>query len=117
MADFAEWGEAIGRGLGWGATRFSSTYNDNRKEATDLILDVSPLAPLLLELAKKTIDWTGTPQHLYQAALKGAGKRLGHGWPKTVHTFGAELRKIALSFDCTDCPFTLNGKLANGWSC
>jgi hypothetical protein len=95
MADFAEWGEAVGRGLGWGANRFLATYNDNRKEATDLILDVSPVAPLLLEIAKKQVDWSGTPLQLYQAAIKGAGKKLGPSWPKTVHTFGIELRKIA----------------------
>ncbi len=35
MADYAEWGEATSRGLGWGADTFLSTYNDNRKEATD----------------------------------------------------------------------------------
>ena len=95
MADFAEWGEAVGRGLGWGADRFLATYNDNRKEATDLILDVSPVAPLLLGIAKQRVDWSGTPLELYQAAIKGAGKKLGPGWPKTVHTFGTELRKIA----------------------
>jgi hypothetical protein len=95
MADFAEWGEAVGRGLGWGANRFLATYNDNRKEATDLILDVSPVAPLLLQIAKKQVDWSGTPLELYRAAIKGAGKKLGPGWPKTVHQFGTELRKIA----------------------
>jgi hypothetical protein len=95
MADFAEWGEAIGRGLGWGANTFLATYNDNRKEATDLILDVSPLAPLLLAIAQKKVDWTGTPLELYQAAAKGAVNKLATGWPKTVHTFGAELRRIA----------------------
>ena len=65
MADFAEWGEAVGRGLGWGANKFLATYNENRKEATDLILDISPVAPLLLLIAKKQVDWSGTPLELY----------------------------------------------------
>ena len=31
MADYAEWGEATSRGLGWATDSFLSTYNDNRK--------------------------------------------------------------------------------------
>jgi hypothetical protein len=95
MADYAEWGEAVGRSLGWGSQTFLATYNDNRKEATDLILDDSPVAPLLLALGRKGVDWSGTPLQLYEAALKGAGKKLGPRWPKTIHTFGSELRRIA----------------------
>ncbi len=34
MADYAEWGEATSRGLGWGVGTFISTYKDNRKDAT-----------------------------------------------------------------------------------
>ena len=66
MADFAEWGEAVGRSTGWGTDRFLATYNDNRKEATDLILDVSPVAPVLLSLARRGIDWSCTPLELYR---------------------------------------------------
>jgi hypothetical protein len=95
MADYAEWGEAVGRALGWGSHTFLTTYNDNRKEATDLILDDSPVAPLLLALGRQGVAWSGTPLALYEAALKGAGKKLGPRWPKTIHTFGSELRRIA----------------------
>ena len=48
MADYAEWGEATGRGLGWGAGAFMSTYNDNRKEATEALLEDSPVASVVL---------------------------------------------------------------------
>ena len=31
MADFAEWGEAVGHALGWGSEAFLADYNDNRQ--------------------------------------------------------------------------------------
>jgi hypothetical protein len=97
MADFAEWGEATSRGLGWGVDAFVSTYNDNRKEATDVVLEDSPLANVLLTAARKGINWTGTPVNLYQAMSQIAGKKITAGarWPKSVHAFGNELRRIA----------------------
>ncbi len=97
MADFAEWGEATSRGLGWGALTFVTTYNDNRKEATDAVLDDSPLALVMLTLARKAYNWSGTPLNLYGEMSQTAGKKIaaGAGWPKTVHAFGNELRRIA----------------------
>ena len=77
MADYAEWGEATGRGLGWGAETFMSTYNDNRKEATEVLLEDSPVATVMLALARKGINWSGTPLELYEAVVKIAGNTLG----------------------------------------
>ena len=95
MADFAEWGEAIGRGLGWGADTFVSTYKDNRKEATHALLEDSPVATVMLALARGGINWSGKPQELYQGVVKIVGDRLGPSWPKTISMFGSELRRIA----------------------
>ena len=95
MADFAEWGEATGRGLGWGAETFMSTYDDNRKEATELLLDESTVANVLLRIARKGINWSGTPMNLFHALTKIAGKAAGGRWPKSMHMFGMELRRIA----------------------
>ena len=44
MADYAEWGEAVGRALGWGAGDVPSAYDDNRKGATDPLLEHSHVA-------------------------------------------------------------------------
>ena len=49
MADYAMWGEAVGRGLGWEPGTFLSTYTDNRKEATLTDLLDSPLGNVLLQ--------------------------------------------------------------------
>jgi hypothetical protein len=97
MADYAEWGEATSRGLGWGAETFVSTYNDNRREATAAILDDSPLANVLLTVSRKGINRSFTPLNLYRAMSEIAGKKIAAGarWPKSVHAFGNELRRIA----------------------
>ena len=95
MADYAEWGEAISRGLGWGADTFIKIYKDNRKEATQILLDDSPVATVLIALARKGVDWSGKPQDLYNAVVKVAGHALGPRWPKTISQFGSELRRIA----------------------
>jgi hypothetical protein len=95
MADYAEWGEAIGRALGWGPNRFLSAYDDNRKAATHPLLADSRVATLVFSLAKKGINWSGTIQQLYEGARTGAGRKLEPGWPKTFSMFGTELRRIA----------------------
>src|SRR5262249_17456443 len=47
MADFACFGEAIGRGLGWEEGTFLSAYTENRKDAAALALEDSALASIL----------------------------------------------------------------------
>ena len=95
MADYAEWGEATSRGLGWGADTFVSTYKDNRKEATHMLLDDSPVATVMLALGKVGGNWSGKTQDLYEAIVKAKGNALGPLWPKTISMFGTELRRIA----------------------
>jgi hypothetical protein len=95
MADFAEWGEATSRGLGWGAGAFISTYKDNRKEAAEVMLDDSPLAMFMLALARYRFEWSRTPKDLYLEIMKLAGRSVVPGWPTTISKFGTELRRIA----------------------
>ena len=95
MADYAEWGEAAGRGLGWGAGAFMSTYNDNRKEATEALLEDSPVASVVLGLAPNGMNFSCKPQKFYEQIMKFMGDRLGPNWPKTVSAFSKELRRIA----------------------
>jgi hypothetical protein len=95
MADFAEWGEATGRSLGWGAGAFLATYDTNRKEATELLLDDSTVANVLLRIARNGINWCGTPMNLFHALTKIAGNGARGRWPKTSSMFGNELRRIA----------------------
>jgi hypothetical protein len=95
MADYAEWGEAVGRGLGWESEAFLATYNDNRKAATEAILEDSSVAPMVRALTRLGVNWSGTPQELYQTITKIARHKLGPQWPTTVSKFSSELRRIA----------------------
>jgi hypothetical protein len=95
MADYAEWGEAVGRSLGWGAETFLSAYDDNRKAAADPLLEGSTVAILLFALARQGVNWSGTTQELYNKVIAAANAKLGPDWPKNFSTFGAELRRVA----------------------
>jgi hypothetical protein len=95
MADYAEWGEATGRALGWGAGSFLSAYHENRKRATEPLLDDSPVATMVFALARLGANWTGTMQKLYNSITMTRGVPIGPKFPKDVSSFGAELRRIA----------------------
>jgi Na+-driven multidrug efflux pump len=82
-------------GLGWGADTFISTYKDNRKEATQTLLEDSLVATVLIALARTGVSWSGKPQLLYEAIVKVTGHTLGPRRPKTISKFGSELRRIA----------------------
>ena len=88
MADYAEWGEAVGRALGWGPEAFLTAYDDNRKRATAPLLEGSTVATLLFALAKLGADWSGTTQKFYDRATAAATGHLGSDWPKSAAYFG-----------------------------
>ena len=97
MADYALWGEAVGRGLGWGPETFLATYTDNRQEATLTDLLNSPLGHVLLQVARQVPELSGTPALLHAKLAEIAGKKVAASadWPKTTEKFGQELRRLA----------------------
>jgi hypothetical protein len=97
MADYAIWGEAVGRALGWGRETFLSTYTDNRKEATMTDLLNSPIASALLQVARRAPELSGAPGDLHAKLTEIAGKKVAASadWPKTTARFGQELRRLA----------------------
>jgi hypothetical protein len=97
MADYAKWGDAVGRGLGWTSDSFQATYNANRKEATLTLLEDSALGSILLQLAPQTTMWVGSSAELLAALTNMVGKKVARSarWPKTPIQFSNELRRIA----------------------
>ena len=97
MADYAIWGEAVGRGLGWEPGTFLSTYTDNRKEATLSDLLDSPLGHVLLRGARLIAGLSDTPAKLHAKLTEIVGKKVAASadWPKTTATFSNELRRLA----------------------
>ena len=98
MADFARFGEAIGRALGWPAEAFLTAYKENRREATASTLENSVLGSLLLRKAAAygELDWTDTPTGLLQRLTRGIeDRRILARLPKTPAALGNELRRLA----------------------
>ena len=100
MADFARFGEAVGRGLGWPAETFLSIYGDNRREAASASLEDSPLARVLLESAELgglRKDWKLSPTEMLEELTRDVPRRvrMSAQWPKTVRAFSDDLRRIA----------------------
>ena len=67
MADFAYWGEAVGRGLGWPEHSFRSAYARNRRAATDSSIDDSAVAEALFRSVPSSLKWTGSTTELHRA--------------------------------------------------
>jgi hypothetical protein len=99
MADFARFGEAMGRGLGWPAEAFLSAYQENRKEATASSLEESVLALKLIkdvELNGGFMNWTISARDMLRNLTDGFRRGAGPaGMPKTPAMLGNELRRLA----------------------
>jgi len=99
MADFACFGEAVGRGLGWPADTFLSAFSDNRRETTLTALEESVLASVLLECAAwgGLLSWTASATEMLQRLSRHVDPkvRASARWPKSPRTFSNELRRIA----------------------
>ena len=97
MADFAAFGEAVCQTLQWPAGMFLADYEDNRREATMTQLEDSFVGSVLLKLAPRMKDWTGTPSQLLSALAVGVGKEMikSSNWPKSPARLTNELRRIA----------------------
>jgi hypothetical protein len=97
MADYAEWGEAVSRGLQWEPGKFLTTYNDNRRIATETDLEKTHVGSVMLQIARIGTKWTGSPAKLLAAATDAVGKKIASSarWPKTAREFSVELRRIA----------------------
>jgi hypothetical protein len=98
MADFARWGVAVGRGLGWQPNAFLFAYEQNRISATEPSLDGSPIGSFLVKMAGRSLDFERSPTQLLEmltsAADENKGTRLA-GWPKSAQALTNELRRIA----------------------
>ena len=97
MADFAAFGEAVGRALGWPPGMFLADYDANRREATMIQLEDSIVANALLRNVHRLDGWTGTPTALFGLLTRGVSKGAGTSsrWPKSPARMTNELRRIA----------------------
>jgi hypothetical protein len=83
MADFAIWASAAEGALGFTVGEFIHAYNRNRKEASDIALESSPVATAVYEFMQKKTEWKGTFGELLKALRRPRG-RTGPMTPKAL---------------------------------
>jgi hypothetical protein len=111
MADFALWVTAAESALGWPKGAFLAAYTANMEMATDLALEASALAPVLIKfineqarLAETESDpfdepsewmWSGTASDLLEQLAKFAPDALrDRGWPRSAAAIANALRRL-----------------------
>jgi hypothetical protein len=107
MADFALFGEAVCRALGYSAGEFLSAYCDNHQAANESALEDSPVADAVQELAAQG-PWSGTASELlvelaktssgspFAIAATGSGSRKSpERWPRGPRGMSGAIRRMA----------------------
>jgi len=64
MADFAEWGEAIARAMGYEENEFIRAYTEKKGAQRREVLEENPVGLAVLKLMEETNTWAGTPTDL-----------------------------------------------------
>jgi hypothetical protein len=111
MADFAIFGEAVSRALGNPPDTFLSAYRDNRRDANESVVEDSPVAGAVRELASQG-EWTGTAAELLEEVraiieppdpapagfkIKASGARRSSVLPKSPRGMSGTIRRLAPS--------------------
>jgi hypothetical protein len=94
LADFARWGEAVCRGLGYPAETFLDRYAANRQTASATLLDGSPIAASVFDLLAARGAWEGTPKALHEALGKYKPTNASK-WPTSAKALASALRRLA----------------------
>ena len=96
MADFAFWGEAVGRGLGWGPGVFLSIYDDNHREAVEDAVGDSAVGDAVLKLTQRATPWSGTVTELRNELKTIVGRKVAPTprWLRSTISLSSRLRRI-----------------------
>jgi hypothetical protein len=97
MADFARWGEAVGRGLGWHEGAFLTAYGNNHFDASETAINGSVVAIAVFHFATDMLELKCSPTELLERLSEYVGKKTARSaaWPKTTQRFTNELRRMA----------------------
>jgi hypothetical protein len=96
MADFAKWIVACEAALPWQPGTFMSTYDRNRTETVETILESDAVAVAVRSLAMKG-NWEGTAARLLDVlnAAVSEDTRKAESWPRTPRGMSGALRRAA----------------------
>ncbi|MGD9541203.1 hypothetical protein [Methylocystis sp.] len=96
MADFALWATACEPAL-WPTGTFWSSYNGNRDQAVEGVIDADLIAAAVRALMATRTEWTGTASELLGALAELAGERAAKAktWPDSPRALAGRLRRAA----------------------
>ena len=116
MADFAYFGTALERALGWPAGSFAAAYDDSRATASTAALEASPIAPLILRLLDDVGSWTGIATELLAllGRLSCEEERRSKGWPSNPRAMRSELERAAPNLRAAGIAVELPAKSRRG---
>jgi hypothetical protein len=105
MADFARFGVAVERTLGWPTNAFLDAYTANRAGGHALVLEESLVAKAVLSWLAPIDDgfWTGTAAELLENLkhMMDEPIRREKHWPKTASVLSGHLRRLAPALRAT----------------
>lgn len=95
MADFATWGEAVARRLGFAPGDFVDAFNANRDAASAIAIDDSPIAAALFEMGRDRNFWSGSARDLMRELRGQSGADdFPVTWPRSPQNFSNQLARI-----------------------
>jgi len=99
MADFADWGIAIERGVGWENGRFLDAYTRNRKDSSDLPLE-STIAQAIIQLAKEGKCKKSSCKEILRELVsrKPEDRMRDPDWPKSARSLSQKITELAPNF-------------------
>jgi predicted HTH domain antitoxin len=98
MADFAEIGEIISRGMGYQENEFLDAYHKNINMLTEEAIEAHPVAIAVVRFMKDRSGWAGTVTQLYQELVASAyDSRIdtfGKMWPKSASILSRRINEV-----------------------
>lgn len=95
MADFATWGEAVCRHLGYEPGHFLGAMFANRDASSSMALEDSPVASAIFEMGRGKAVWSGTCKDLMTELRTQPGANdFGGLWPRSPRGLASHLRRI-----------------------
>lgn len=98
MADFAEWGEAISRAMGYQPGQFMQAYYNNIGKQNVEAIESNPLAQAIVKFAEQSLPWNGTVSDFKDELDKIAELHKINAestmWPKAANSLSRKLKPI-----------------------
>lgn len=112
MADFARWGCAIARAIGYTDSDFMNAYYSNISTQSDAALDASLVGTAVIEMMSEREEWQGTAAELL-TTLEGVSEKLkinikGKEWPKNPSWLIRQLQLVIPNLQDSSISVTRN---------